>query len=87
MDFYEASPFTVNEMPFHGMKSYPYSSPMAYPMSPSALRYRLRWNNRFNSGESSQEYLFHYVPAHSTPIVPVPAASAAAHTSNIQGAN
>lgn len=87
MDFYEASPFTVNEMPFHGMKSYPYSEPTAYPMNPSTLRYRLQWNDRFNSGDSSQEYLFHYMPAHSTPIVPVPAASDTTHTFDIQGAN
>ena len=87
MDFYEASPFTVNEMPFHGMKSYPYSSPTAYPMNPSALRYRLQWNDRFNSGDSSQKYLFHYVPAHSTPIVPVPVSPVAPHTSELQGAN
>ncbi|HTU50288.1 MAG TPA: CRTAC1 family protein, partial [Acidobacteriaceae bacterium] len=84
MDFYEASPFTVNEIPFHGMSSYPYSSPVAYPMNPSTLRYRLQWNDRFNSGESSQEYLFHYLPAHSTPMIPVPAAL---HTSELQGAN
>ena len=87
MDFYEASPFTVNEMPFHGMKSYPYSKPTAYPMNPSALQYRLQWNDRFNSGDSSQEYLFHYVPAHSTPIDPASATPVAAHTSDIQGAN
>ena len=87
MDFYEASPFTVNEMPFHGMKSYPYSKPAAYPMNPSALRYRLQWNDRFNSGDSSQEYLFHYVPAHSTPIDPASAAPVAPRTSDIQGAN
>ncbi len=87
MDFYEASPFTVNEIPFHGMKSYPYSSPTAYPMDPSALRYRLQWNDRFNSGDSPQEYLFHYMPAQSTPIDPVSAPTAAAHYSEIQGAN
>jgi len=87
MDFYEASPFTVNEIPFHGMKSYPYSSPTAYPMNPAALRYRLRWNDRFNSGENPQEYLFHYVPAHSTPIDPAPAAPVAPHRSDFQGAN
>jgi tetratricopeptide (TPR) repeat protein len=87
MDFYEASPFTVNEMPFHGMKSYPYSSPASYPMNPSALRYRLQWNDRSNSGQSTQEYRFHYLPVHSTPIDPVPAAPVAPHISNIQGAN
>jgi hypothetical protein len=47
----------------------------------------LQWNDRFNSGESSQEYLFHYLPAHSTPIVPDPATPIAPHISDIQGAN
>jgi hypothetical protein len=56
-------------------------------MTPSALRYRLQWNNRFNTGDSSQEYLFHYLPAHSTPIDPVAASPAAPHASDIQGAN
>jgi hypothetical protein len=56
-------------------------------MNPSALQYRLQWNNRFNSGESPQEYLFHYLPAHSTPIDPLRAAPPAPHKSDIQGAN
>jgi Tfp pilus assembly protein PilF len=73
MDFYEASPFTVNEMPFHGMKAYPYSRPAAYPMNPAALRYRLQWNDRFNSGQSTQEYRFLYLPANSAPIDPASA--------------
>ncbi len=87
MDFYEASPFTVNEMPFHGMKSYPYSSPVSYPMNPAALRYRLQWNDRFNSGESPQEYRFNYVPVNQAPIDPLPAAHGVSPTSVTQGAN
>ena len=87
MDFYEASPFTVNEMPFHGMKSYPYSSPISYPTNPTDLRYRLQWNDLFNSGEGTHEYRFHYLPANSTPIDPVPAAHVASHISDIQDAN
>ena len=87
VQFYEASPFTVNEIPFHGMKSYPYSKPTAYPMNPSALRYRVQWNDRFNSGASSQEYLFRYVPVHSTPIDPDSPAPAPPNNSNIQGSN
>ncbi|MES2221255.1 MAG: FG-GAP-like repeat-containing protein [Acidobacteriota bacterium] len=87
MDFYEASPFTVNEMPFHGMKTYPYSKPTAYPMDPAALQYRLQWNDRFNSGDSPQEYLFHYVPSHATPIDPRPSTSVAVNNQGMQGAN
>ncbi|MGH9617102.1 MAG: FG-GAP-like repeat-containing protein, partial [Acidobacteriaceae bacterium] len=87
MDFYEASPFTVNEMPFHGMKSYPYASPAAYPMDPASLRYRLQWNDRFNSGQSTQEYRFNYVPTHSTPITPGPAVHAASVAAERQETN
>ncbi len=31
MDFYEASPFTVDTMPFHAMSGYPYQSNEHYP--------------------------------------------------------
>lgn len=70
MDFYEASPFSVNKMPFHSMKKYPYSKSQSYPVDPASLRYRLRWNDRFNSGQNPQEYKFHYLPANSFPIEP-----------------
>ena len=32
MDFYEAAPFTVADMPFHAMKSYPYPGTQHYPV-------------------------------------------------------
>ncbi|MGC1782817.1 MAG: FG-GAP-like repeat-containing protein [Acidobacteriaceae bacterium] len=85
MDFYEASPFTVSKMPFREMTSYPYSSPIAYPMTPATLRYRLQWNDRFNSGQSAQEYRFHYVPALATPIDPLPDSNAAPHSGDGPG--
>ena len=31
MDFYEAAPFTVAEMPFHAMTAYPYPAAQHYP--------------------------------------------------------
>ncbi len=31
MDFYEATPFTVADMPFHGMSTYPYPASQHYP--------------------------------------------------------
>jgi len=71
MDFYEASPFSVGKMPFHSMTAYPYTKPQSYPVDPASIRYRLRWNDRFNSGQSTQEYKFHYMPAISFPIEPV----------------
>jgi len=70
MDFHEASPFSVSQMPFHGMKTYPYSTSQSYPTDPASLRYRLRWNDRFNSGQIPQEYKFNYRPAVSFPIQP-----------------
>jgi Tfp pilus assembly protein PilF len=70
MDFYEAAPFTVAKLPFHGMKTYPYSKTQHYPMTSSAVQYRLKWNTRFDSGESTQRYQFHYVPTASAPILP-----------------
>jgi hypothetical protein len=72
MDFYEAVPFSVGKMPFHAMKTYPYSKPQSYPMDPASFQYRLRWNDRFNSGQSPQKYKFHYIPAISFPIDPAP---------------
>jgi hypothetical protein len=61
MDFYEASAFTVSQMPFHGMSSYPYPTKEHYPDDLDSVRYRLDWNHRFDSGaEDSRHYGFHY---------------------------
>lgn len=68
MDFYEALPFTVAEMPFHGMSAYPYSSQEHFPDDPATIRYRLDWNDRMESGDRTQSYRFDYQPAMSTPI-------------------
>ncbi len=63
MDFYEATPFTVADMPFHGMSTYPYSPPQHYPDDSSATKYRLEWNERYESGTSNaQGYRFSYLP-------------------------
>jgi hypothetical protein len=67
MDFYEASPFTVGAMPFHGMSGYPYSSSEHYPDDSRRTAYQLEWNDRFESGAPSQTYQFDYVPSTSTP--------------------
>jgi tetratricopeptide (TPR) repeat protein len=61
MDFYEATPFTVADMPFHGMPAYPYLSSEHYPDDAQANGYRFDWNGRFESGTSSApEYRFVY---------------------------
>jgi Flp pilus assembly protein TadD len=61
MDFYEGSPFTVADLPFHGMSTYPYSSAEHYPLNDKSLQYELEWNDRFDSGDEVQRYGFHYV--------------------------
>jgi Flp pilus assembly protein TadD len=62
MDFYEASPFTVADMPFHGMSTYPYPANEHYPQDPERMQYELEWNDRFDSGRGAQQYGFHYQP-------------------------
>jgi tetratricopeptide (TPR) repeat protein len=52
MDFYEAIPFTVADLPFHGMTMYPYPAAQHYPDDPRANQYRFDWNDRFESGAS-----------------------------------
>lgn len=68
MDFYEALPFTVAEMPFHEMSKYPYTSREEFPNDASALDYRLNWNDRVETGNRIQRYQFDYQPTRSEPI-------------------
>jgi tetratricopeptide (TPR) repeat protein len=70
MDFYEAMPFTVAALPFHGMGRYPYPSSEHYPEDNRSMRYQLDWNNRFESGDRRQLYQFHYGPVQSEPMLP-----------------
>lgn len=61
MDFYEASAFTVAQLPFHGMSAYPYPAKEHYPDDAETVRYRLEWNDRFDSGvQDGRHYGFHY---------------------------
>jgi hypothetical protein len=67
MDFYEASPFTVDAMPFHAMSGYPYQSREHYPDDAKHIAYQLEWNDRFESGIAAHRYEFHYLPTLSAP--------------------
>ena len=67
MDFYEAMPFTVAQLPFLRMSSYPYPHGEHFPESARNLDYQLNWNDRFESGNRIQSYQFHYMPAESEP--------------------
>ena len=63
MDFYEATPFTVAEMPFHTMTAYPYPVGQHYPDDPNAVAYRLEWNDRYQTGSNNATgYRFNYIP-------------------------
>ena len=60
MDWWDASPFTVAQMPFHGMSTYPYSASEKYPDDAGSLDYRLNWNDRFEAGDPVRSYRFNY---------------------------
>ncbi|WP_263353970.1 FG-GAP-like repeat-containing protein [Acidicapsa acidisoli] len=67
MDFYDASPFTVSQLPFHQMSTYPYPQSESYPADRKAIEYQLDWNDRFDSGEPAHSFLFDYRLWPSTP--------------------
>ena len=67
MDWWDASPFTVSQLPFHGMTSYPYPSSEKFPEDESAFEYQLNWNTRFDSGQPVRAYRFDYRDLPTTP--------------------
>ena len=67
MDFHEALPFTVAQLPFQSMSSYPYPRNEHFPEDIQSRDYRLEWNDRFESGNRTQLFQFHYMPVRSEP--------------------
>jgi tetratricopeptide (TPR) repeat protein len=68
MDWWDGSPFTVAQLPFHAMSTYPYPEPREkYPDDSQSLEYQLNWNDRFDSGEPVRSYRFDYHDLPSTP--------------------
>jgi hypothetical protein len=67
MDFYEASPFAVGQLPFHGMSTYPYPATEHYPDDPAHTAYQLEYNTRFETGAPNRDFQFHYVSTSATP--------------------
>ncbi len=46
MDLYTGGSQSVEPLPFHGMRSYPYGTDEHYPENESTRRYRLEYNSR-----------------------------------------
>jgi hypothetical protein len=67
MDWWDAMPFTVSQLPFHEMSKYPYPSTEKFPDDTSAIDYQLNYNDRFDSGEPVRAYRFDYRMMPSTP--------------------
>ena len=67
MDWWDAMPFTVAQLPFHKMSAYPYPAGEKFPEDPDAIDYQLKWNDRFDSGEPVRSYRFDYRLMPSTP--------------------
>jgi tetratricopeptide (TPR) repeat protein len=68
MDWWDASPFTVAQLPFHTMSTYPYPASEKFPDDAGALDYQLNWNDRWDSGEPVRSYRFDYRSMHATPM-------------------
>jgi hypothetical protein len=67
MDWWDASPFTVAQLPFHRMSAYPYPASEHFPDDADAIDYQLNLNDRFDSGEPNRSYRFNYQYLPSTP--------------------
>jgi Tfp pilus assembly protein PilF len=67
MDWWDGSPFTVSQLPFHGMSTYPYPASESYPNDDKSFEYQLNWNDRFDSGMPVRSYRFDYRVQPSTP--------------------
>ncbi len=67
MDWWDALPFTVAQLPFHSMSSYPYPPSESFPEDKAALNYQLEWNDRFDTGEPTGVHYFNFKALPTTP--------------------
>jgi hypothetical protein len=67
MDWWDALPFTVAQLPFHSMSSYPYPPSESFPEDKAALNYQLEWNDRFDTGEPTGVHSFDFKTLPTTP--------------------
>ncbi len=67
MDWWDASPYTVTQLPFHKMSAYPYPAGEHFPEDEDSVSYQLNWNDRFDSGDPVRSYRFDYRQLPATP--------------------
>jgi tetratricopeptide (TPR) repeat protein len=60
MDFYAAYGYTVEPLPFHAMRGYPYIGAETYPLEEPYLQYQLDLNTRQLSGRDTSSFRFDY---------------------------
>ena len=60
MDFYAAHAFTVEPLPKHGLKPYPYAPGEGYPEDAAHTRYELEYNTRQRSGKLPADLQYHF---------------------------
>lgn len=60
LDFYAADAFTVEPLPRHGLKPYPYAPGEEYPSDASHLGYELDYNTRARSGKMPPDLRYHF---------------------------
>ena len=60
MDFYAAHGYTVEPLPFHAMRGYPYKGAETYSREGPYLQYQLDVNTRQVSGRGASSYRFDY---------------------------
>jgi tetratricopeptide (TPR) repeat protein len=77
MDWWDASPYTVAQLPFHSMSAYPYPENEKFPDDANSVDYQLNWNDRFDSGDPVRSYRFNYQQLPTTPAATCGGASGA----------
>jgi hypothetical protein len=60
MDFYAAYGYTVEPLPFHAMRGYPYVGAETYPGEGPYLEYQLDLNTRQVSGHATSSFRYDY---------------------------
>lgn len=60
MDFYAAHAFTVEPLPKHTMKPYPYAQGEEFPEDAEHQKYQLEYNTRQRSGQMPADLQYHY---------------------------